>query len=188
MREVELKSVVDDIERRRELVEQAGGKLEFDGRLVDRRYGDPAGRLMLIDHVLRLRVYETAKGSEGQLDWKGPTQYEHGYKVREELSTRIGDPDALADILESLGYSVILEIDRHIWQYSLGQATIRFEKYPRMDDLVEVEGPPDAIEKGIAVIGLDRSGFSADRLTDFVARFEARTGGPALLSHSPPLN
>ena len=67
MREVELKSVVDDIDRRRALVEQAGGKLEFDGRLLDRRYGDSAGRLMLIDHVLRLRVYETAKGREGQL-------------------------------------------------------------------------------------------------------------------------
>ena len=184
MREVELKSVVDDIDSRRARVEHAGGKLEFDGRLIDRRYGDSAGRLMLIDHVLRLRVYETARGREGHLDWKGPTQYEHGYKVREELSTPIGDPDALAEILESLGYSVILEIDRHIWQYSLGQATIRFEKYPRMDDLVEVEGPPEAIERGITVIGLERSAYSADRLTDFVARFEARTGEPALLSHS----
>jgi hypothetical protein len=53
-----------------------------------------------------------------------------------------------------------------------------------MDDLVEVEGPPDAIEKGITVIGLDRSGYSADRLTDFVARYEARTGQPAILGYS----
>jgi adenylate cyclase class IV len=102
--------------------------------------------------------------------------------VREELSTPVGDPDAVADILESLGYSVILEIDRHIWQYSLGGATVRFEKYPLMDDLVEVEGPPDAIENGIEIIGLDRSFYSADRLTDFVARFEARTGQRALLA------
>jgi adenylate cyclase class IV len=183
MREVELKSVVDDIDRRRAIVEQSGGKLEFEGRLFDRRYGDSAGRLMLIDHVLRLRVYETAKGREGHLDWKGPTQYENGYKVREELSTNVGDPDALAEILESLGYSVILELERQIWVYRLGQATVRFEKYPRMDDLVEVEGPPEAIEKGIAVIGLDRSGYSADRLTDFVARYETRTGTSAVLAH-----
>jgi adenylate cyclase class IV len=182
MREVELKSVVDDIDRRRSRVEQGGGKLTFDGRLLDRRYGDSAGRLLLIDHVLRLRIYETGRGREGHLDWKGPTQYEHGYKVREELSTPVGDPDAVADILESLGYSVILEIDRHIWQYSLGGATVRFEKYPLMDDLVEVEGPPDAIENGIEIIGLDRSFYSADRLTDFVARFEARTGQRALLA------
>jgi hypothetical protein len=36
------------------------------------------------------------------------------------------------------------------------------------------------------VIGLDRSGYSADRLTDFVARFEARTGEPAILSRPLP--
>lgn len=182
MREVELKSVVDDMEHRRALLERAGGKLQFEGRLVDRRYGDSAGRLMLIDHVLRLRVYETTEGRKGHLDWKGPTQYENGYKVREELSTSVGDPDSLGDILESLGYSVILELERQIWQYTLGHATVRFERYPRMDDLVEVEGPPEAIEKGIAVIGLDRSGYSADRLTDFVARYEARTGTTAILA------
>jgi adenylate cyclase class IV len=182
MREMELKSVVDDIDRRRALVEEGGGKLEFDGRLLDRRYGDQAGRLVLIDHVLRLRVYETSRGREGHLDWKGPTQYENGYKVREELSTTVGDPVSLAEILENLGYAVILEIDRHIWQYSLGLATVRFERYPSMDDLVEVEGPPDSIEKAIQVIGMDRSGFSADRLTDFVARFESRTGNNAVLS------
>ena len=185
MREVELKAVVDDLDKRRHLVENAGGKLEFDGQLIDRRYGDPSGRLVLVDHVLRLRVYETPNGREGFLDWKGPTQYDRGYKVREELSSPIGDPEALADILENLGYSVILEIERHIWQYSLGQATIRFERYPFMDDLVEVEGPPDAIEKGIAALAIDRAQFNADRLTDFVARFEARTNKRAALSSRP---
>jgi hypothetical protein len=52
-----------------------------------------------------------------------------------------------------------------------------------MDDRVEVEGPPESIEQGILVIGLDRSGYSADRLTDFVARYESRTGQPALLGN-----
>jgi predicted adenylyl cyclase CyaB len=187
MREVELKAVVDDIDRRRSLIEKGGAKLEFDGKLIDRRYGDPSGRLVLVDHVLRLRIYETGERRDGQLDWKGPTQYDRGYKVREELSTQVGDPEALAEILENLGYSVILEIERHIWQYSMGQATIRFERYPHMDDLVEVEGPPEAIETGIAALGLERSTFSADRLTDFVARFEARTASAARLSHSADL-
>lgn len=182
MREVELKSVVDDVAKRRAMIEAAGAKLEFEGRLVDRRYGDPGGRLVLIDHVLRLRVYETSRGREGYLDWKGPTHYDHGYKVREELSTKVSDPDALGEILENLGYAVTLEIDRRISQYSLDGATVRFEEYPEMDSLVEVEGPPDSIEKAIAATGLERHGFNADRLTDFVARYEARTGKKAILS------
>jgi adenylate cyclase class IV len=182
MREVELKCVVDECTLRRSVVERAGGKLEFAGKLIDVRYGDSDGRLMLADHVLRLRVYETDKGRQGNLDWKGPTQYENGYKVREELSTSAGDPDSLAAILENLGYSVIMRIERKIWQYSLEGATVRFEEYPQMDTLVEVEGSEEAIEKAIRAIGLPRSEYTTDRLTDFVARYEGRTGRQASLT------
>ena len=182
MREVELKSVVDDLGLRRSIVEKAGGRLEFEGNLIDARYGDVEDWLMIADHVLRLRIYETKKGREGHLDWKGPTQYENGYKVREELSTSIGDPDVLAQMLENLGYSVIMKIERRIWQYSLHGATVRFEEYPRMDILVEVEGSEEAIEKAITAIGLPRSAYTTDRLTDFVLRYESRTGTQAALT------
>ena len=182
MREVELKAIVDDIGLRRSIVEKAGGVLEFLGRLIDVRYGDADGRMVLADHVLRLRVYETDKGREAHLDWKGPTQYENGYKVREELTTSVGDSDTLASMLEHLGYSVIMKIDRRIWQYSLHGATVRFEEYPRMDSLVEVEGSEESIEAAIAAVGLPRAGYTAERLTDFAMRFEQRTGLTALLS------
>jgi len=182
MREVELKSVVDDIAVRRAIVEKAGGRLEFEGKLIDARYGDTEDWLMIADHVLRLRIYETAKGREGHLDWKGPTQYENGYKVREELSTSVSNPDSLAQILENLGYSVVMKIERRIAQYSLHGATVRFEEYPRMDALVEVEGAEADIEKAIAVIGLPRENYTADRLTEFAARYTERTGLAAILS------
>jgi len=182
MREIELKSVVDDISKRRKIVEDAGAELQFTGRLIDARYGDQEGRLMLADHVLRLRIYETDEGHKGHLDWKGQTEYENGYKVREELSTSVGDPDALETILAKLGYSVMMRIERRIWQYGLDGATVRFEEYEQMDMLVEVEGSPAAIEKAIEVIGLPRDGYTTDRLTDFVLRYEARTGRLAKLS------
>src|SRR5688572_19278159 len=175
MREVELKSVVENLGVTRANVERAGGTLEFEGKLFDRRYGDPQGVLVAIDHVIRLRVYEREGIRKGHLDWKGPTLYEGGYKVREELSTSVGDPDTLAQILGRLGYLVIKTVDRRISQFRLGQAIVRFEQYPRMDDLVEVEGTPEAIEQAISVTGLPREGFNTDRLPDFVARFEART-------------
>ncbi|HEY0242842.1 MAG TPA: CYTH domain-containing protein [Gemmatimonadaceae bacterium] len=181
MREMELKSVVDDAALRREIVERAGGKLEFVGTLIDHRYADPEGRMLAADNVLRLRIYESDRGREGHLDWKGPTGYEGGYKVREELTTMVGDPDSLAAILRNLGYSVIMRIERRIRQYSLVGATVRFEEYPLMDTLVEVEGSAESIERAIEIIGLPRSGFTTDRLTEFVARFEARGGERAML-------
>jgi len=56
-----------------------------------------------------------------------------------------------------------------------------FERYPRLDDLVEVEGEPTAIEAAILVLALPRETFTTGRLPDFVRDYEARTGQRAAL-------
>lgn len=184
MLEVELKSVVDDLARRRAAVEAAGAVLVFSGRLEDRRYDTSDRTLTVRDHVLRVRVYRDAHAVRAELDFKGPMRREDGYKMREELGAHVTDPDALVAILDRLGYEVTIAIDREIFQYELDGAMIRFEKYPRMDDLVEVEGQPDGIERAIEALGLPRDGFLADRLPDFARRFEERTGTRAAVSHA----
>lgn len=181
-REVELKSVVDDVEGAQRRIEAAGAQMMFDGRLEDRRYDTRDRRLSEVDEVLRLRTYIEVRGVRATLDWKGPTRREHGYKVRDEISASTGDPADLAAILERLGYTVIGEIDRHVVQYAFDHAVIRFERYPRMDALVEVEGPPASIERAITALGMPRDGFTADRLMAFVDRYESRTGNRAAIS------
>jgi predicted adenylyl cyclase CyaB len=182
--EVELKSVVDDVDARRRQVEAAGAALRFAGRLEDRRFDCAERALRLRDHVLRMRVRRGPNGGavRATLDWKGPTAQTDGYKVREELAVAVDDAEALAEVLAKLGYDVIEAIDREVWEYELDGAAIRFERYPRMDALVEVEGIPAAIERAVAATGLPRDGFTAERLSDFVRRFEARTGSRAALS------
>ena len=184
MLEVELKSVVDDVERRRANVERAGAMVVYAGRLEDRRWDTPDRALLAKDHVLRVRTYRNEAGARAELDWKGPTRREGGYKLRDELETRVADADALAAILSALGYEVSIAIDREIVQYDLEGTMIRFERYPRMDDLVEVEGEPEDIERAIAILGLPRDGFTTDRLPDFVRRYEERTGARALIADS----
>jgi predicted adenylyl cyclase CyaB len=176
MREVELKAVVEDVAERRKLVERAGAKLTFDGKLRDQRYDTEARELAGKDEVLRVRRYQTKKGTETLLDWKGPTEIRDVYKVREEISTRVKDVGALAAILERLGYTLTREIDRDIAQYQLGGCMVRFETYPRMDNLVEVEGDPEQIESAIEALGMARGSFTSERLAQFVERFEQRTG------------
>ena len=182
MLEVELKSVVEDVDRCRAAVERAGATLVYAGRLEDRRWDTYDRAMAARDHVLRVRVYRGGGQTRASLDWKGPTQRDGTYKLREELATSVTDPDALSEILTLLGYEISIAIDRDIVQYDLGGAMIRFERYPRMDDLVEVEGSPEQIERAIEVLGLDRAGFTTDRLPDFVRRFEERTGGRAAIS------
>jgi adenylate cyclase class IV len=182
--EVELKSVVDDLDARRRRVEAAGAVLRFAGRLEDRRYDTPDCALQLRDEVLRLRVRRSPTDGRvhATVDWKGPTAQTEGYKAREELTVGVGDAEALADLLAKLGYGVTEAIDREVWEYDVVGAAVRFERYPRMDVLVEVEGAPAAIERAVAATGLPRDGFTAERLSDFVRRFEARTGSRAAIS------
>ena len=183
MIEVELKSVVDDVDRCRERLEAAGAVLSFAGRLEDRRYDSSDRSLALRDHVLRTRAYRDAVGRvRAELGWKGPTEYVAGYKQREEIGVNVDEPLALAQLLDRIGLVVTMAIDREIWQYELAGAIVRFERYPRMDDLVEVEGDPDAIERAIAILALPRGGFTSERLPEFVRRFEERTGERAALS------
>lgn len=176
MREVELKAVVDDLAAARKMVEAAGAKLSFEGRLSDRRYDVESRELAQRDEVLRLRRYRDKLSSKTYLDWKGATEIQDVYKIREEISTLVEDFDALDQLLARLGFIITMEIDREIAQYDLAGAMIRFETYPRMDILVEVEGQPDSIENAIEALGLARGRFSSDRLTAFVGRFEQRTG------------
>ncbi|HEX5437904.1 MAG TPA: class IV adenylate cyclase [Gemmatimonadaceae bacterium] len=182
MREVELKAVVTDWEMSCARLEGAGASPAFHGRLEDRRYDHTDRTLASRDEVLRLRVYRSGQLTRAELGWKGRTHEEHGYKVREELSATTTDAGALADILLRLGYVVTHAVDREIAQYELGGAAIRLERYPRMDDLIEVEGAPEEIERAIAVLGIPRAAFTSDRLRDFAARYEERTGNSAALS------
>lgn len=182
MKEVELKCHVADPAGTRARLERAGAALVYAGRLEDRRYDTADRALAQRDHVLRVRVYRDAGGARASIDWKGPVAYERGYKVREELSAAVADPDALLAVLDRLGYVLTREIDREIAQYELDGTTLRFEQYPRMDVLLEVEGAPDGIERAIDAAGLPRSAFTAERLPDFVARFERRTRERAALS------
>lgn len=185
MIETELKALVPALATARRSVESAGGRITFAGRLEDRRYDRSDLSLAGLDHVLRLRVYRNESGNvvRASLDWKGPSSTNGAYKQREELNCDVAsDPEQLAQILDRLGFMVTMQIDREIWQYALEGAVVRFERYPRMDDLVEVEGAPAAIERAITALGLERESFTTERLPDFVRRFEARTGRAAALS------
>ncbi|MHB1095162.1 MAG: class IV adenylate cyclase [Gemmatimonadaceae bacterium] len=181
MREVELKGVVADPAALRDRLLAAGAREVYRGALFDARYDLPSRELLAKDHVLRLRVYEDAASRRAVLDWKGPTGYETGYKVREEISTPCGDGIAMAEVLARMGYVVIREIDREIEQFEVQGTTCRVERYPRMDVLVEVEGEPEAIETVLALAGMTRADFTSERLPEFILRYEARTSERAAI-------
>jgi predicted adenylyl cyclase CyaB len=179
--ELELKAVVDDPGALLERLRSAGAREQFVGRMVDHRLDYANGWMTARDEVLRLRVYQSTNGViTAALDWKGPASVAGGYKKREEIDSSTGDPEAMMAILRNVGFRVTRSIEREIHQFDLAGAMVRLEHYEQMDDLVEVEGEPDAIERAIRVLAIPRSRFSADSLAQFVERFTARTGRPAV--------
>jgi adenylate cyclase class IV len=181
--ELELKAVVTDPARLRQALLNAGAVLRFQGEMSDRRF-DRSGELTARDQVLRVRNYHHPDGRvESVMAWKGPMRLSQGYKQREELELPIaGESDPPEALLRALGYEVVHGIDRRVEIYRLDGAILRLESYPRMDSLIEVEGEPAAIERAIQATGIPRAEFTADALTEFVRRFESRTGQTAGLT------
>jgi adenylate cyclase class IV len=181
--ELEVKARIDDPDAVCAALRRAGAVLEFQGEMIDRRF-DRDGALAQRDAVLRLRVYRPAAGAPayGVLGWKGPQSTRERYRHRAEVEARVADPDQVVVILEQLGYTVSLRIERRVEVYRLGAAVLRLEWYPAMDVLLEVEGAPAAIERAIAATGLARAHFVPESLPYFVAAYEARTGRAALLT------
>jgi predicted adenylyl cyclase CyaB len=183
MREIELKGVVPDVDAARHALLAAGARCTFAGALIDWRYDTPDLRLRMRDEVLRLRVTRDADGTErARVDFKGPTSYPNGFKVRDEIGTGVESAATLHTILGALGYVVSREIEREVEVYEWEGVVVRLEHYPRMDVLAEVEGDPDGIERAITCLGLARETFTVERLSDFARRFEARTGQRSALS------
>ena len=186
--ELEVKTRVDDPATLARVLRDAGAELVFRGTMVDRRF-DREHTLEARDEVVRLRLYQPADGTEpwGVLGWKGPAGKRGAYRHRAEAETRVDDPDVALTVLARLGLEVTLRIDREIEQYRLGDAVLRVERYPGMDTLLEVEGPPPAIERAIAATGLARATFLAESLPYFVSKYEQRTGQRARLAATDTL-
>lgn len=176
MREVELKAVVPDEGAARARLAAASARLLFEGTSHDRRYDYPTRALASRDTVLRLRVEHGPARARAILECKGAASVQLGYKVREEIGSEVADAAAVHAILTSAGLDVIRETERDVSIFDVGGAAVRFERYPRMDVLVEVEGTPEQIEGAIRVLGIPRSAFTAEALASFVQRYERRTG------------
>jgi predicted adenylyl cyclase CyaB len=181
MIELELKAVVADPDALVTRLRSFGAREEFSGRLIDRRFDFEDRTLLSRDEVIRVREYRGANDElQTSLEWKGPESHASGYKQREEIGVQTGDAETLIAILSRLGLRQVRTIERDVRQFRLDGTVVRMEHYEQMDDLVEVEGEGPDIERAISQMGIDRDQFTADSLTEFARRFEARTGKRAI--------
>ncbi len=140
MHEAEIKILGIDRKSLEKKLRTLGAKRVFHDRIHALYYDDSAGSLKKRKCVLRLR----REGVKAVLTYKGHVS-DRGAKVLDERELLVSDFDAARSILESLGFSAWLEMEKHRTSYALRGAHFEFDKYGGeygyIPEFLEIEGP-----------------------------------------------
>ena len=139
-------------------------------------------KLLAADKGLRLRVAVdvASNKSEALLMHKGPVG--HGQlKKRQEVQTVVANPEAMAKILEQLGFMQWLRYQKRRQSWELDSCRVELDEIPHLGKFVEIEGPSDEAvmrcrEKiGLASQSLIKASYVAMLTAHLQERGESRT-------------
>jgi adenylate cyclase class 2 len=124
---------------------------EFEDNVL---YDLPGDELRLSGRLLRLRQV----GGRAILTFKAPVPGEHRHKVRVEHETSVDRPDAVARMLEGLGYAPRYRYQKYRTAFALGGLEIALDETP-IGCFVELEGEPEAIDRIAWRLGFEVSQY-----------------------------
>ena len=180
-----MKFRVPDLSAVRKAVEAAGGRFVGAVLQTDCYFDTPRLSLLRQDRGLRLRTQEPLHGRSGILarqagpgrgvvsgryarpteiagaaitamvTYKGPRRARGRAKSRREIQTTVADPRAVGDMLEELGLTRRLVIQKRRCTWRLGRCLVELDELPILGAFVEIEGAsPRAIESAARRLGL----------------------------------
>jgi len=168
--ETEIKIPVADLAAVRRRLEQREATL-VHGPLRERNalFDTDDGRLRAAGQTLRVRTV----GGRHLLTLKGPVTYRGAVKTRDELEVEFADRRIVEEILQHLGFSVVVEYEKDREEWHLDPAIISLDHTP-MGDFVEIEGPPDSLFSAAAAMGLDPGAAVRDSYLGLWATYRRR--------------
>jgi adenylate cyclase class 2 len=113
--------------------------------------------------ALRLRLERSGPGSPADaavLTFKGPVQ-SSALKVREEHETAVADGDALAHVLEGLGFRPWFRYQKYREEFRAEEATIALDETP-VGTFVEIEGSERSVLAIARALGRTPADFILD--------------------------
>lgn len=118
-------------------------------------YDTPGNSLMRRGMLLRLRQ----AGDRAIVTWKGPGS-DGPYKSRPELETAVASYDALAKILEQLGYNPTFRYEKYRTEYKREQqpGVVTVDETP-IGNFLELEGEGDWIDETASQLGFSRADY-----------------------------
>ena len=173
--ETEAKIRVADHEPTRARLIQLGASPQGQQVHVDIYFDTAEDRLRKTDTALRLRCL----GKTGVLTYKGPPE-ESRYKQRQEIQTAVDDTQAMKSLLEQLGFtqSLLLEKSRQSWL--LDSCRVELDTLPLLGTFVEIEGPsPEDITGVIERLQLDSGNSITTPYPTLMREHLQRTSNPS---------
>jgi adenylate cyclase class 2 len=156
--ESELKIPVADLERVRVDLQRARAiVVQTMAREVNLLLDTDDSRLRRAGCVLRLRRH----GERKVLTFKGPPDFKGAIKERPEHETEISDLESTAEILGQLGFKVIMKYEKDREEWLLDDVTVALDRTP-IGSFVEVEGPPEKLNRTAELLGLKISSAVRD--------------------------
>ncbi|MDA8079135.1 MAG: class IV adenylate cyclase [Nitrospiraceae bacterium] len=117
-----------------------GASLVFDGPIHAVYYDSPDRSVRKQKGTLRLRK----EGLRAVLTYKGHVE-DRDAKVRQETEVTVSDFEGMRSILESLGFTPWLEMEKHRTSYDLSGVRFELDKYhgehEYIPEFLEIEGP-----------------------------------------------
>ncbi len=173
MRETEIKILGIDRAKVEKRLRALGARKVFDGEIHALYYDDHAGSVRKQKGTLRLRK----EGHRAVLTYKSHVG-DRGAKIRDEKEVLVSDFGTARSILESLGFSVWLEMTKHRTSFRLRDCHFELDRYSGahgyIPEFLEIEGPDvEAVHAFARLLGFEAKDcvpWDSYRLAKYYAR------------------
>jgi adenylate cyclase, class 2 len=158
MLEVELKVKVPSLDPIREQLARKRARSAGKVHEHDIYYNAPHRDFGKTDEAVRVRYTD----DHAVVTYKGPKIKKFGLKAREELNVAVESGTTFETILDRLGFTKTLEVDKWRETYKLGNATVSLDTVEGLGTFAEIEviteneseNPTDRIEEIAKEIGV----------------------------------
>ena len=163
-------------EAARSLIESRGYRIQNERVLESDQLFDRAAELRNSDQLLRLRV----SGDRATVTYKGPGRRER-HKSREEIEFDVSDAVKFEQVLAKLGYLPGFRYEKFRTTFAAAgdPGFITIDETP-VGVFVELEGPPDWIDRTAARLGLSESQYLTKSYAAIYAEYRQRNSGAPL--------
>jgi adenylate cyclase class 2 len=148
--EIEVKFHLRGLESVRAALHAHGARLEH-GRTFEEnlRFDTPQSHLAQRGEILRLR-----RSVDVRLTFKSSPRPAQGLLGRPEIEVVVEDFDATRQLLERLGFEIVLRYEKHREAYGLDAVAVTLDDLP-FGSFVELEGPStEALQNAASQLGL----------------------------------